>query len=54
MRSIAREVGISFGSVQAILTDVFGMSKVSRQLTDDQNRTTRYILSRYEDEPYFI
>jgi hypothetical protein len=29
LRSIAREMGISFGSVQAILTDVYGMSKVS-------------------------
>jgi hypothetical protein len=29
MRNTAREVGISFGSVQAILTDVYGMSKVS-------------------------
>jgi hypothetical protein len=29
LRSIAREVGISFGSVQANLTDVYGMSKVS-------------------------
>jgi hypothetical protein len=27
LRSIAREVGISFGSVQAILTDVYDMSK---------------------------
>jgi hypothetical protein len=56
-------VGISFGSVQAILTDVFGMSKVSaswvsRQLTNDQKRTgldiSRYLLSRFEDEPEFI
>jgi hypothetical protein len=61
--SIAREVGISFGSVQAILTDIYGMSKVSarsvpRELTDDQKRITlyisRYLLSRYEDEPDFI
>jgi hypothetical protein len=29
LRSIAREVDISFGSVQAILIDVYGMSKVS-------------------------
>jgi hypothetical protein len=29
LRSIAREVGISFVSVQAILTDVYGMSEVS-------------------------
>jgi hypothetical protein len=28
LRSIAREVGISFGSVPAILTDVYDMSKV--------------------------
>jgi hypothetical protein len=44
LRSIAREVGICFGSVQAILTDVYGMPKVStrlvpRQLTDNQKRT---------------
>jgi hypothetical protein len=63
LRSIAREVGIRFRSVKAILTDVYGMSKVSarwvpRQLTDDQKRTrlniSRYLLSRYEDEPDFI
>jgi hypothetical protein len=63
LRSIAREVVISFGSFQAILIDVYGMSKVSarlvpRQLTDDQKRTrldiSRYLLSRYEDEPDFI
>lgn len=63
LRSIAEEVGISYGSVQAILTDVYGMSKVSarwvpRQLTDDQKRArldiSRYLLSRYDDEPDFI
>jgi histone-lysine N-methyltransferase SETMAR len=63
LRSIAREVGIRFGSVQATLTDVYGMSKVSarwvpRELTDDQKWTrldiSRYLLSRYEDEPDFI
>jgi hypothetical protein len=65
LRSIARERGTSFGSVQAFLTDVYGMSKVSarwvgRQLNDDQKRTKldilRYLisLSRYEDEPDFI
>jgi histone-lysine N-methyltransferase SETMAR len=56
-------VRISFGSVQAILIDVYGMSKVSarwvpRQLTDDQKRNrldiSRYLLSRYEDERDFI
>jgi hypothetical protein len=54
-------VGISFGSVQAILTDVYGMSKVSarwvpRQFTDDQKwtRLERFLLSRYEDELDFI
>ena len=29
MRSIASEMGISFGPVQTILTDTSGMSKVS-------------------------
>ena len=29
LRSIASEVGISFGAVQSILTDILGMSKVS-------------------------
>jgi hypothetical protein len=59
LRSIAREVCI----IQQILTDVNGMPKfstkwVSRQLTDDQKRTrldiSRYLSSRYEDEPDFI
>jgi hypothetical protein len=63
LRSIAREVGICFCSVQAILTGVYGMSKVAarwvpRQLTGDQKRTrldiSRYRLSRYDDEPDFI
>ena len=57
--SIASEVGISFGAVQSILTDILGMSKVSarwvpRMLTDDQKRTqldiSRYLLSCYEDD----
>ena len=64
-RSIATgsEVGIRFGGVQPILTDILGilgMSKlsarwVSRMLTDDQKRTrfdiSRYLLSRYRDDP---
>ena len=29
LRSIASEMGISFGTVQSILTDILGMSKVS-------------------------
>ena len=29
LRSIASEVGISFGAVQSILNDILGMSKVS-------------------------
>jgi hypothetical protein len=29
LQSIAREVGIRFGSAQAILTDIYGTSKVS-------------------------
>ena len=44
MRSIASEVGISFGAVNSLLTDILGMSKFSaiwvlRMLTDDQKRT---------------
>jgi histone-lysine N-methyltransferase SETMAR len=63
LRGIAREEGIRFGSVQAILTDVYGMSKVSakwvpRQLTDNQERTrlkiSKYLLSHYKHEPDFI
>ena len=59
-RSIASEVGLSFGAVQPILTNILGMSMVSarrvpRMLTDDQKRTwldiPRYLLSRYEDDP---
>ena len=60
MRSIASEVGISFGALQLILIDILGMSKVSvrwvpRMLTNDQKRTrldtSRYLLSCYEDDP---
>ena len=58
LRSIASEVGISFGAVQSILT-ILGMSKVSakwipQMLTDDQKRTglniSRYLLSRFNDD----
>ena len=58
-RSIASEVGIHFGAVQSILTDILDMSKVSarwvpRMLSDDQKRTqlyiSRYSLSHYEDD----
>ena len=53
-------MGISFGVVQTILTDILGVSKLSarwvpRMLTDDQNRSrldiSRFLLSRYEDDP---
>ena len=59
LRSIASEVGLSWGAVQSILTNISGMSKVSarwvpRMLTDDQKRTSLdiswYLLSRYEDD----
>ena len=58
LRSRASELGISFGAVQLILSDILGMSKVSarwvpRMLTDNQKMTllniSRYFLSRYED-----
>ena len=56
LRSIASEVGISFG---AVLTDILDMSKVSarwvpRMLTDDQKRCrldiSKFLLSHYEDD----
>ena len=59
LRSIASEVGISFGAVQTVLTDILSMSKVSarwvpRMLTDDQKLSrldiSVYLLSRYEDD----
>ena len=58
--SIASEIGIRFGTGQTILTDILGVSKVlarwvPRMLTDDQKRSrldiSRYLLSRYEDDP---
>ena len=60
LQSIASEVGIRFGAVQSILTDILHMSKVlarwvPRMLTDDQKRTrldiSMLLLSRYEDDP---
>ena len=59
LRIIASEVGVSFGAIQSIFTNILGMSKVSarwlsQMLTDDQKRTrlniSRYLLSRYEDD----
>ena len=59
LRSRVSELGISFGAVQSILSDILGMSKTSaiwvlRLLTDDQKMTqlniSRYFLSRYEDD----
>ena len=60
VRGIASEVGICFGSVQSILTEILDMSKVlarymPRILTYDQKRTwldiTWYLVSRYDDDP---
>ena len=57
LRSIASELGISFGTVQSILTNILCMSKVSarwvpRMVTYDQKRTRyMHLLSRYEDDP---
>ena len=44
LRDITSEVGISFGAVQSILTDILGISKVSarlvpRMLTKGQKRS---------------
>ena len=60
MRGIASEVGICFGSVQSILTEILDMSKVlarymPRILTYDQKRSwldiSWYLVSRYDDDP---
>ena len=60
LRDIASEVGISFGAVQSILTDILGMPKVSARwvpklLTEHQKGSrldiSRYFLSRYENDP---
>ena len=60
LRSIAREMGISVGAVESILTNILTLSTVSarwvqRMLTDDQKRTlldmSRYLLSGYENDP---
>ena len=60
LRSIGSVVGIRFGTVLSILTDILGMSKVSARweplmLIDDQKRIrldiSRYLLSRYDDDP---
>ena len=57
--SIAKEVGIRFGTVQSILTNILRMSKVlarwvPRMLTDDQKRTqldiSMHLLSSIEDD----
>ena len=53
-------MGITFGAVQSILTNILGISKVSarwvpRMLTEDQKTSwldiSRYTSSRYEDDP---
>ena len=60
LRSIASEVGVRFGVVQSILTDILGMSKVlarwvPQMLPCDQKRTgldiSMYLLSCNEDDP---
>ena len=57
---ITRQIGISFGAVQSILTDILGISKVSarwvpRMLTKDQKKSrldiSKYLLFLYEDDP---
>ena len=59
LRSVASEVGISFGTVQSILTNILGIYKVSarwipQMLTVDQKRTqidiSWYLLSHYEED----
>ena len=58
LRDIARQIGISFGAVQSILSNILGKSKVSarwvrRMLTKDQKKSrldiSKYLLSLYEE-----
>ena len=56
LRSIVSEVGIRFGTEQSNLTDILGMSKVSarwvpQMLTNESLDISRYLPSRYEDDP---
>ena len=56
LRSIACEVDISFGTVQSILTDTLGMSKVlsrcvPQMLIRKGLDISSYLRSRYEDYP---
>ena len=60
LRDIASELGLSFGAVHSILTDILGMSEVSarwvpRMLTEDQERSklniSKSLFFRYEDDP---
>ena len=57
---IVRQIGISFGTVPCILTNILGIFKVSdrwdpRMLTKDQKKSrldiSKYLLSLYEDDP---
>ena len=59
-RDIAGQIGISFGAVQSLLTDILGRSKVSarwipRMLIKDQKKSrldiSKYLLSLYEADP---
>ena len=60
LRDIASEVGISFGAVQSILTDILGLSKVLARWVhrmwpkirrEAGSIFSRYLLSRYENDP---
>ena len=59
LRDIARQIGIGFGAIQSILTDILEISKVtvwyaSRMLTKDQKNSrldmSKYLPSFYKDE----
>ena len=47
LRSIDSEVDISFGAVQSILTDIFGMSKVSARWMANVDGRSEKDLARY-------
>ena len=57
LHDIATQIGISFGPVHSILTDILGMSKVSarwisRMLSKDQKNSLD--ISKYNVSPVFL
>ena len=48
---IARQIGMSSGALQSILTDILGMSKVSASRVTRMLKKSRLDISLYEEDP---